>query len=113
MTTDGFTKDELAKRIQKAIEVSSYNNATQRELAAAIGITPQGFNNIIRGRDFPTAKTAIKMAEVFGCDLQWLLTGVAPAHRTSLGQAWNFASDDERRELISELMANTLTKNAN
>ena len=103
-TDDNFVADAVADRIKQAMAVAGYDNALQREVAEKLGISPQSLNNILKARDLPTAKTAIMMCKIFKCDLEWLLTGRPPISKGTLQQAWNYATHEERRTLLKEIM---------
>lgn len=51
-----------------------FDNATNKHIAAKIGVSAPAVQNYLDGR-VPPAETLIKIMEVTDCDLHWLLTG--------------------------------------
>ena len=60
-----------------------FGNATNREIASLLGVSPPAVQNYVDGR-VPPAETLMKIAAVTNCDLHWLLTGKESPTKTEI-----------------------------
>jgi len=82
---------------------------TQIELSRWLGFSRSIVSEWMRGECIPSMDTAIKLAEKFGCNAQWLLTGDGAKYKSDNTQTFiNFIDvthlNDEQRELISKMV---------
>lgn len=93
---DGKTPlNDFQYRLQKLF---SESNATQRALAIESGIDRTNLENYLNGTYIATPENAAKLANAFGVDPNWLLTGEHPSSKAdpeefSLLSAWRSADD--------------------
>lgn len=59
-----------------------FGNASNKQIAQLLGVTPPAVQNYKRGR-VPPFDILLKIVEVTNCDLHWLLTGVEKATRAT------------------------------
>ena len=87
--------NDFQYRLQRLL---SERRISANELFMKSGISQIDFNNYIRGVYTPTPDKAAGLANAFGVDANWLLTGEQPVQRTDpeefeLVSAWRSADD--------------------
>ena len=64
--------DGFSKRLKILLFV---NGMKQVELAEKLGLTTNGVSSLVRGRYYPSCETLVKLKEIFGCSIDYLLEG--------------------------------------
>lgn len=60
---------------QRISQLRRSRNMTQRELAAALKVSPSAVGMYEQGRRQPSAELVVRICQVFSVSTQWLLTG--------------------------------------
>lgn len=83
--------------IERAREQMANRGLTYDDLAAPLGLTTRGgVSHYVNGRRELSAEQAVALAELFGCSLEWLLTGSQSAiHSAGAPEARIPPSPDE------------------
>lgn len=58
---------------EKLSKIRKENNYTQEQLAEALGVSRQSVSKWEADIAFPETEKIIKISEIFGCSLDWLL----------------------------------------
>lgn len=83
--------------IERARELMSNRGLTYDDLAGPLGLSTRGgVSHYFNGRRELSAEQAVALAELFGCSLEWLLTGSQSAtHPAGAPEARKPPSPDE------------------
>lgn len=102
-------KDAFSQRLNNLLDDVGFpakGAGRQIELAKRYDVTQKGARKWLEGESIPTMIRLSKIAADFGCDIQWLLSGVqsessAPAN--SEGGQLNFSTAVKDKKLAKEL----------
>ena len=67
-----MVKEGLSIRLQEAREVCGLS---PREVAERLNVTQQAVSNWEKGRSFPDVGNLVKISDLYGVSLDWLLKG--------------------------------------
>lgn len=89
------------------------NDTGPTQIAKQIGMTFQGFTRIWYDGGIPKAETLIKIREVTGCDLTWLLTGEGSpfpdeSQQTKLLDSTSLLLDKDSTSMVYDVLGHTV-----
>ena len=96
-------KQEFAKRLRQAIDLSGGKDLSQRELADRLGVTPSMINQMLLGKKFPSLKVAYSLSQELGVSFQWLMVGSHPKLQKSIEEIWESLPASEQTKFLSEI----------
>ena len=94
----------FAKRFKEALVRSGLDSSTQAELALRFDISPPMINYYMKGKRLPSVETSLRICEVTGVGLDWLMLGNGtPGGSASLEELWAACSEEDRIAFLANL----------
>ena len=97
-------QDEFSERFNEACKKTGHDKMTQIELGEILGVSGPVINRYRNGKRLPAITTAIKMSELLGVSLDWLMTGRGSLGDSfSLEEVWMSYPEEDRINFLANL----------
>ena len=104
LTEEKTAEQKFGERFREACERSGHNKLTQINLGKLIDVSGPVVNHYRNGKLLPAMKTAIKICNLTGTSLNWLMLGKGkPDDSFSLEEVWMSYPEEERIAFLANL----------
>lgn len=94
----------FAGRFKEALVRGGMEKHTQAQVAQLIDVATPTVNHYTKGKRIPAMETALRICEVTGVSLDWLMLGKGnPNDAISLEEVWMSYPEEERVKLLAKL----------
>lgn len=97
-----MTEEHFGHRLR-----SLFAGLKNKEIADKLGVSPPAVQNYLKGR-VPDAELLLKIANLTGCDLHWLLTGVDSRTVNVTPSATGYINEDFLEQKIRQIVRDEL-----
>lgn len=97
-------ESRFSDRFKEACEMKGYGEMTQIELGELFGLSGPMINYYMKGKKIPAILTAVKICEVLGVSVNWLLLGKGKSNDgVSLEEVWMSYPEEDRINFLANL----------
>ena len=94
----------FSERFKDALDHAGLGRCTQADIALRFGLSTPMVNLYTKGKRIPSMETALRICEVTGVSLDWLMLGKGtPDGNFNLEELWMSYSEEDRVNFLARL----------